>query len=68
MTLDRGREQAVVEDAVCALFGLDERIAALADVDWNSPAAFVYRTVVADLAAACTTLRIRLAAYSPDEP
>ncbi len=66
MVLDQGREQLAADSAALALLGLSARVAALADLEWHSPAATAYRASIAALAAQCDGLRIRLAAYMPE--
>ncbi len=68
MVLDPGREQVAAESAAHALLGLSARVAALADLDWHSPAAALYRASIAAVADECDRLRIRLTAYMPEEP
>jgi hypothetical protein len=66
--MDGGRDhRVVVAEAVMALFTLDDGIAALAELDWHSPAALLFRAVIADLARDCTALRLDLAAWTPEE-
>ncbi len=62
------RERAAADEAAFALLALGARIAALADVDWHSPAAVLYRVSIGALRAECDALRLRLDAYIPPEP
>ncbi len=67
MQLDGGRETAAAEDAAVALLGMADRITALAEVEWHSPAAILFRAVLDGIADDCAELRLRLATYVPDE-
>ncbi len=67
MQVDGGRESAAAADAARALLGVADRIAALADVEWHSPAALLFRIVVGDIADDCAALRVRLATHVPEE-
>ncbi len=62
------RDRAAADEAGFALLLLADRISALADVEWRSPAAVLYRTCIARLSADCDALSTRLAAYIPAQP
>jgi len=61
------RDRAAADEAESALLLLAGRISALADLEWHSPAAAVYRTWIAQLSGDCSALRTRLAAYIPPQ-
>jgi hypothetical protein len=65
--LEKGDSWTAAQDAAVAILGLSRRIDALADVEWFSPAAGLYRSTVEAIADDCRQVRVRLASHTPPD-